>query len=159
MEPKGGIELRFQFAAMPLARPPPTLGVIPLRASHNVNAESGHRTLKDSDLGRRGRRGLERNGAVLLAHRQIMNTALRCASLAVYGLALGGFFIDDPLGLAKAAQYLALILLGGLLLGMLVAFNSIRLYKGSRAVSVALTLLFGFLHWMPLAKENGRAAT
>jgi hypothetical protein len=32
-------------------------------------------------------------------------------------------------------------------------FKHVRLYQGPLAVSVALTLLFGLLHWRPLAQR------
>jgi hypothetical protein len=35
----------------------------------------------------------------------------------------------------------------------------VRLYKGPLAVSIILTLLFGFLHWKPLADARARAET
>jgi hypothetical protein len=34
----------------------------------------------------------------------------------------------------------------------------VRLYRGPLAISVALTLLFGLLHWKPLADEKAREA-
>jgi hypothetical protein len=36
-------------------------------------------------------------------------------------------------------------------------FRHVRLYKGSLAVSIILTLLFGLLHWKPLADARARA--
>jgi len=51
----------------------------------------------------------------------------------------------------------ALILLAIHLAELLWAFKHVRLYKGALAVSVLLTLLFGLLHWKPLA-DAARAA-
>ena len=50
-------------------------------------------------------------------------------------------------------QYVALILLSAHAVEVLIAFKSVKRYKGALVVSVALTLLFGLLHWIPLARE------
>lgn len=86
-----------------------------------------------------------------------MNKLLRTVCLTVYALALVGLFVDLPFDLAPGVQYAAAILLGAHLLETLLAFKSVRRYPGSLAVSIALSLLFGLLHWLPLAKENARA--
>ena len=36
---------------------------------------------------------------------------------------------------------------------LLLMFKHVRLYRGPLAVSMLLTLLFGVLHWMPLARK------
>jgi len=87
-----------------------------------------------------------------------MNTLLRGSCLAVYFVALASLFIALPAGVAATVRYGALILLGAHVLEILVAFKSIRRYKGSLFASLVLTILFGFLHWLPLARENARAA-
>jgi len=43
-------------------------------------------------------------------------------------------------------------------LEIVVMFKQVRLYRGPLAVSMLLTLLFGLLHWKPLADEQKRAA-
>jgi hypothetical protein len=40
---------------------------------------------------------------------------------------------------------------------LLFMFRHVRLYKGPLAVSVVLTLLFGLLHWKPLADAQARS--
>jgi hypothetical protein len=85
-----------------------------------------------------------------------MSTLLKGSCLTIYLLALVGIFIELPFGLAL--RYVAVILLSAHVLEILVAFKSVRLYKGSLVASIALTLLFGFLHWMPLAREKAGAA-
>ncbi|BAL27464.1 hypothetical protein [Azoarcus sp. KH32C] len=85
-----------------------------------------------------------------------MNTLLKGFCLVVYALAVVGIFIPLP-GNTATIQYAALILLGGHVLEIFIAFKSVRLYKGPLAVSVLLTVLFGFLHWIPLAKEEANA--
>lgn len=52
-------------------------------------------------------------------------------------------------------QWVAVILLVAHALEVLVAWGSIRKYQGPVIDSVALTLLFGFLHWLPLKKSAG----
>ena len=51
----------------------------------------------------------------------------------------------------------ALILLAIHVAELLFVFKHVRLYTGPLAVSVLLTLLFGLLHWKPLA-DAARAA-
>lgn len=87
----------------------------------------------------------------------IINNLLRGVCLAIYGLALVGLAVDLPFGLVPAVQYAAIGLLVAHLLEVLVAYRSVRLYPGPLLVSVALTMLFGLLHWLPLAKQQARA--
>jgi hypothetical protein len=72
------------------------------------------------------------------------------------------------LALAKLAGWLpadsfnrtplvAAVLLGLHALELLFMFRHVRLYKGPLAVSVVLTLLFGLLHWKPLADAQARS--
>lgn len=82
-----------------------------------------------------------------------MNNYLKALCLMIYVLAAVGGFLMLPPGLTSGLQKLALILLAAHALEMLVAFKSIKLYPGLLIDSIALTLLFGFLHWKPLAKR------
>jgi uncharacterized protein YhhL (DUF1145 family) len=86
-----------------------------------------------------------------------MNILLKGTCVLIYALAAAGLFVPFPGNTGTTIQYAALILLGAHALEVLVAFASVKLYKGPLAVSVFLTLLFGFLHWRPLAKEDSRA--
>lgn len=83
---------------------------------------------------------------------------LKAACLGAYLLALAGLAGLLPEALAATAQQLALVLLLIHALELVVAFKYVRLYRGSLAVSVLLTLLFGLLHWRPLAKAAAKAA-
>lgn len=83
---------------------------------------------------------------------------LKAACLGAYLLALAGLAGLLPEALAATAQQLALVLLLIHALELVVAFKYVRLYRGSLAVSVLLTLLFGLLHWRPLAKAVAKAA-
>jgi uncharacterized protein YhhL (DUF1145 family) len=81
-----------------------------------------------------------------------MNTALKAAILAVYLLAIVGAFGVLPAGITSIVQKAALILLAAHALELLFAYKSVQRYRGPLVDSIALTLLFGLLHWKPLAK-------
>jgi len=83
-----------------------------------------------------------------------MITFAKASCLAVYLLAVLGAVVALPFGIAPALQYLAVILLVLHALEALIALRSVRRYPGPLVDSIALTLLFGFLHWKPL---TGRA--
>ncbi|NMG76426.1 hypothetical protein GPA25_16830 [Aromatoleum diolicum] len=85
-----------------------------------------------------------------------MNTLLKGACLVIYAVAAVGLIVELPFQTGTTVAYAALLLLGAHVLEVLFAFKSIKLYKGSIIVSVFLTVLFGFLHWIPLAKEDAR---
>lgn len=87
-----------------------------------------------------------------------MNTLLKAVCLAIYLGALVGLVVPLPGVWALIVAYGALLLLGGHVLEIFVAYRSIRRYPGGLAASLALTVLFGFLHWLPLARDGGRAA-
>ena len=98
---------------------------------------------------RDGARSIESTG---LGLGERMNTALKGGALVIYLLAVVGVAGFLPVGLASALQLVAVVLLTLHVLELLVAFKYLRRYPGSLIDSVALTLLFGFLHWMPLKK-------
>ena len=85
-----------------------------------------------------------------------MNLAIRVLLLATYAAALAGIAVAFP-G-AEFAQRAALILLAIHVVELAVAFRHVRRYRGPLAVSIALTLLFGLLHWKPLADAARREA-
>jgi hypothetical protein len=88
-----------------------------------------------------------------------MNTLLKACCLGIYLLALAGLAVDLPFNMTSTVQYAAMILLGGHALEIPVAFRSVKLYKGPVAASIGLTLLFGFLHWLPLVRAHARATS
>ena len=55
-------------------------------------------------------------------------------------------------GLASTMQTIALVFIAVHLLEAVVMIRHVRLYQGPLFVSILLTLLFGLLHWKPLAK-------
>lgn len=85
-----------------------------------------------------------------------MNALLKIGCLAIYLLALAGLFIVLPFGAETALRYAAVVLLGAHALEALLMFRHVRHYPGSLAMSLLLTLLFGFLHWWPLRQQASR---
>ncbi len=83
-----------------------------------------------------------------------MFTAMKASCLLLYGLAIAAYCGQWPGAVGNAMQMLALVSLVVHVIEMLTVFDKVRLYKGPLAVSVVLTLLFGLLHWMPLAKQS-----
>ena len=86
-----------------------------------------------------------------------MYFALKLACLATYALGLAsavGLLPESWRILATVAG----VLLAAHALEALVMFKHVRRYRGSLAVSVLLTLLFGLLHWKPLADAAARDA-
>src|ERR1700676_2665225 len=86
--------------------------------------------------------------------RQGVLSILKAACLAIYGLALAGLAGLLAPWLSRAAQLVAAFLCVHAV-ELAFVFGKVRLHRGSRAASVLLTILFGLLHWMPLA--NARA--
>ncbi len=82
----------------------------------------------------------------------MFNTLSKALLSATYLLALASLFIVLPMGATPVVQKLALALLAVHVLECLLAFKYVKSYPGALWVSVLLALLFGLLHWMPLAK-------
>ena len=81
-----------------------------------------------------------------------MSIFFKASCLALYLLAVASAFVAMPFGYTSALQNGAAILLGLHVLELLIFFKFVRRYPGQLVDSMALTLLFGFLHWLPLAK-------
>ncbi|WP_019447342.1 DUF1145 domain-containing protein [Cupriavidus sp. BIS7] len=78
--------------------------------------------------------------------------------LVVYGLALVSCVKTLPLP-PDAIHWLRIVavaLLAAHMLEAVVFFKKVALYKGPLLDSVVLTVLFGFVHWMPLADAAQR---
>ncbi len=86
-----------------------------------------------------------------------MLTLLKAGCLLIYAMALAGLVGLPPAGLASTMQTVALALLVIHALETLVMFRHVRLYPGPLAISVVLSLLFGLLHWKPLANAKAVA--
>ena len=84
---------------------------------------------------------------------------LKGACLGAYLMALAG--LSGLLGaeLTRTTQNLALALLVIHALELVVMFKHVRLYRGSLLMSMVLTMLFGVLHWRPLARDAAKNAT
>jgi len=82
-----------------------------------------------------------------------MNLVMKIACLVAYALGIAALLglIHGPL--ASAAAIVTIALLGVHALELLYAFKFLHRYPGSMGVSVLLALLFGVLHWAPLARQ------
>ena len=86
-----------------------------------------------------------------------MILVLKLGCIAMYVAALAGAAGLLPAGIGAAAQALAVGILLLHALELLFAFQHVRRYPGPLAVSVLLTVLFGVLHWKPLAAARPAA--
>ena len=85
-----------------------------------------------------------------------MNPIIKTVLLATYGLAIVSLFAAMPFDAGPMLRRVSLILLAIHLLELAFVFKHVRLYKGPLAMSIVLTLLFGLLHWKPLADAKAR---
>lgn len=83
-----------------------------------------------------------------------MVLVLKVACLALYALGVAGVvgLVHGPAALIGEIGTLAF--LGIHALELLFAFRFLRRYPGSMAASIALAMLFGLLHWAPLARAK-----
>ena len=82
-----------------------------------------------------------------------MNLVMKIACLAAYALGIAALagLIHGPL--ASVAAMVTIALLGVHALELLYAFKFLHRYRGSMGMSVLLAMLFGVLHWAPLARQ------
>jgi hypothetical protein len=87
-----------------------------------------------------------------------MNAILKAGLLVIYALAAASLLslVSLPAAWASGLQYAAAVLLVVHALEAALMFRHVRLYRGSIAISIVLTLLFGLLHWKPLADAAKR---
>ena len=85
-----------------------------------------------------------------------MRTTFKLLLIATYGLSVVSLFGVMPADLSQLLQRISLILLVIHAIELLVMRKTIQTYPGPFAVSVLLTLLFGLLHWKPLADAQRR---
>ncbi len=85
-------------------------------------------------------------------------TLSKAVAVAFYALVAASFLVALPVApeVLHWARVGVLVLLGAHALEVLAFRKQIALYQGPFAVSAALTLLFGFLHWKPLADRAAR---
>ncbi len=79
---------------------------------------------------------------------------LKALCLAVFGVAILANFIAMPAWLASTAQTLAVILFLIHLIEVFFFWRYVKMWKGPLIGSIALTLLFGILHWKPMQDEE-----
>ncbi len=88
----------------------------------------------------------------------MINTLTRALLIVTYALALASLFVPLPMEATPVIQKLAVALLAVHALECALAFKYVKTYTGSLAKSIVLSLLFGLLHWMPLARAARAAA-
>jgi len=83
-----------------------------------------------------------------------MYSVLKAFCVAIYLLVVAGFVFMMPPALNLPLQLFAGTMLLVHALEAAIFIRHVRLYKGPMAVSLLLTLLFGLLHWKPLADAD-----
>jgi len=86
----------------------------------------------------------------------IVINAFKAGCLFVFSAALARLAGLLPPGVLPYSTWIAFGLLVIHLIELPLFFKYVRLYRGPLAVSVLLTLLFGLLHWKPLAETQAR---
>ena len=85
-----------------------------------------------------------------------MLLALKVMCIVIYAGALAGIAGWLPASAAGRLQTISAVILMVHALELVVMFRHVRLYRGPLSISVLLTLLFGMLHWKPLADQRTR---
>jgi hypothetical protein len=85
-----------------------------------------------------------------------INYLLRGLCLLAYALAAAQLAGLLPPGPFERTPVVAGVLLALHAAELVFMFRHVRLYPGPLALSVLLTLLFGLLHWQPLAAQQAR---
>jgi len=88
----------------------------------------------------------------------MLNLIFKITILAVYLLGIASHIVVFPGQAGPIVQTVSLALLLIHALECLLAYRYIKLYSGPLVVSLLLSLLFGLLHWMPLARQAREAA-
>jgi len=88
----------------------------------------------------------------------MFNSFLKASLLVVYLLGMVSHIVAFPGQVGPIVQTMSLALLLIHVLECLLAYRYIKLYEGALGVSLVLSLLFGLLHWMPLARKARAAA-
>jgi uncharacterized membrane protein (UPF0136 family) len=90
--------------------------------------------------------------------RATMNSSpAKLGALLFYAAALLSLLVAWPPLLEQVLQWGTLLLLATHALEVVICLRWIRLYPGPLAVSIVLTLLFGFVHWLPYKRQAERA--
>ena len=87
-----------------------------------------------------------------------MNIFLKTVLLAAYALALASLVWPLPYDAGPSVRRIVFIVLAVHGVELIAMFKHLHHYRGPLAASVLLTLLFGMLHWKPLADAKSRVA-
>lgn len=88
-----------------------------------------------------------------------MSAALaKIICLLFYAAALLSLLVEMPATVEQILQYGTLALFAAHAIEIAVAFRYIKLYEGPLVISMLLTLLFGFMHWMPYKKRAAQGS-
>lgn len=83
-----------------------------------------------------------------------MNPLLaKITTLGFYVAAAVSLVVSMPPALESVLQWGSVALLVAHALEVLLCLRWIRLYEGPLALSILLTLLFGFVHWLPYKRR------
>jgi uncharacterized protein YhhL (DUF1145 family) len=85
-----------------------------------------------------------------------MNQFLKANLLGLYALAALSLAVPMPWDSNALLQRISLILLAVHAVETVLMFKHVKAYEGALWKSIGLSLLFGLLHWLPLARK-GRA--
>jgi uncharacterized protein YhhL (DUF1145 family) len=88
----------------------------------------------------------------------MLNLFFKASLLVVYLLGIASHIVVFPGQSGPIVQTISLALLLIHALECLLAYRYIKLYSGPLLVSLLLSLLFGLLHWLPLARKAREAA-
>jgi hypothetical protein len=77
----------------------------------------------------------------------------RVGVLLFYAAALLSLLLSWPPLLEQVLQLGSLLLLAVHSLEVMVCWRFVKMYEGPVVLSIALTLLFGFVHWMPYKRR------
>ena len=86
-----------------------------------------------------------------------MQVVLKSICLAIYVLAMLETLLAPGASLTTVLQYAALLLVAAHILEVLFVFRCLSRHSGPLVDSLALTLLFGVLHWLPLKRRQPEA--
>lgn len=86
-----------------------------------------------------------------------MNQFLKANLIALYLLAIASLAVELPWGSGPVLQRLVLIVLAIHAVELVFAFKHVKAYRGPLATSVLLTMAFGLMHWLPIAKTSAQA--
>jgi hypothetical protein len=88
----------------------------------------------------------------------MFNTLSKALLSLTYLVALASLFFVLPMDANPVVQKLALALVAIHVVECLLAFKYVKTYAGPLWLSIVLALLFGVLHWMPLARAARQAS-